>query len=102
MYFNTDMGIQMVIKRKPTEKQKFCVCCSHYCHNTHICRQSDSVDLEQFKTHYDCFKKVSVQLLPTDTNWKGRKLDKSLFILELWKITVRLHAPTTAFSSYLV
>ena len=62
--------------------------------------QSNSFKLEQFITHYDCFKKISVQFLSTVTNWKGRRLDKSLFILELGKITV--HPPTTAFSSYLV
>ena len=62
--------------------------------------QSNSFKLEQFTTHYDCFKKISVQFLSTVTNWKGRRLDKSLFILELGKITV--HPPTTAFSSYLV
>ena len=83
------------INRKPTEKQKFCFWCSHYWQYTHICLQSDSVDLEQFTTHYDCFKKVSVQFLPTDTNWKGGTLDKSLFILVLGKITVQFHPPTT-------
>ena len=58
--------------------------------------------LEQVTTHYDCFKKVSVQFLPTDTNWKSGTLDKSLFILELGQITVQFHPPTTAFSFYLV
>ena len=47
-------------------------------------------------------KKVSVQFLPTDTNWKGGTLDKSLFILELGKIAVQFHPPTTEFFSYLV
>ena len=58
--------------------------------------------LEQVTTHYDCFKMVSVQFLPTDTNWKSGTLDKSLFILELGQITVQFHPPTTAFSFYLV
>ena len=64
--------------------------------------QSDSFWLEQSKTHYDCFKKVSVQFLSTVTNWKGGTLDKSLFILELGKIAVQFHPPTTEFFSYLV
>ena len=69
---------------------------------THICLQSDSVDLEQVTTHYDCFKKVSVHFLPIDTKWKDGTLDKNLFILELGQITVHSHPPTTAFSSYLL
>ena len=64
--------------------------------------QSDSFELEQFTTHYECFKKVSVQFLSTVTNWKGGTLDKSFFILELGKITVQVHPPTTAFPYYLV
>ena len=49
---------------------------------------------------FHCFKKVSVQLLPTDTNWKGGTFGKSLFILELWQIT-RVSLTYSAFSSYL-
>ena len=58
--------------------------------------------LEQVTTDYDCFKKVSVQFLPTDANWKGGTLDKRLFILVLGQITVQFHPPTATFSSYLV
>ena len=39
--------------------------------------QRDSVDLELDTTHYDCFEKVSIQTLPTDTNWKAGTLGKS-------------------------
>ena len=67
-----------------------------------MCLQSDSVDLEQVTAHYDCFKTVSIQFLPTDTNWKGGKLDKSLFVLELGHITVQFHLPTATFCFYLV
>ena len=52
-------------------------------------------------THYDCFEKVSVQFLSTDTNWKGGTLDKSLSILALAQITVQFHPPVTEFFSYL-
>ena len=62
--------------------------------------QSDSFELEQFTTH-DCFKKVSVQFFSTVTNWKGGTLDKSLFILELGKITVQVHPPTYNCISFL-
>ena len=47
-------------------------------------------------------KKVFVQFLPIDTNWKGGTLDKDLFILDLGQITVQFHPPTADFSSYLV
>ena len=90
------------VKRKPTEKQKCCFCCSHYWPHTYICLQSDSVYLEQVTTLYDCFQKVTVQFFPTDTKWKGGTLDKSFFILELGQITVQFDPPTAAFSSYLV
>ena len=39
-------------------------------------------------THCDFLEKVSVQFLPTDTNWIGWALDKTLFILDLGQITV--------------
>ena len=47
-------------------------------------------------------RKVSVQFWPTDTNWKGGALDKSLFILDLGQITVQFHPPTVASYSNLV
>ena len=52
-------------------------------------------------THYDCFEKVSVQFLSTDTKGKGGPLDKSLFILDLGHIEVQVHSSTAA-CSYLV
>ena len=54
-----------------------CFCCSSCWPYTHICLQSYLVNLEQVTNHYDCLEEVSVPFLPTDTNWKGRKLDKS-------------------------
>ena len=53
--------------------------------------------LEQVTTHCDGFEKVSVQFLPTDTNWKGGTLDNSLFILDLGQITAQFYPPTPAF-----
>ena len=65
-----------------------CFCCSSCWPYTHICLQSYLVNLEQVTNHYDCLEEVSVPFLPTDTNWKGRKLDKSLTILGSGQITV--------------
>ena len=65
--FDTNMGIQ-----KANRKTEILFLLSILL--THIWLQSDSVDLEQATTHYDCFKKVSVQFLTTDTNWKGGTL----------------------------
>ena len=94
---DTDIGLQMMY-----QEQEFCFCYWDYWYYTHICLQSNSADLEQVTTHYDCFKKVSVQFLLTDTHWKGGTLDKSLLISELGQVTVKLHSPTAAFSFYLV
>ena len=56
----------------------------------------------QVRTHCDCLERISIQFLPTDTNWKGGKLDKNLFILDLGQITIQFHPLTAAFYSYLV
>ena len=51
---------------KAIRKQKFCFAV-HIADLIPICLQSDFIDLEQVMTHYDCYKKVSVQFFPTDT-----------------------------------
>ena len=67
-----------------------------------ICLWSDLVNLEQVRNHCDCLEKVSVQFLPTDTNWKGETLNKNLFILDLGQISVQFQPTTAEFYFYLV
>ena len=47
---------------------------------------------------FDCLGKVTVQFLPTDTNWKNETLDKNLFILDPEQMIAQFHPPTGAFS----
>ena len=60
-----------------------CFCCLRCRACIYASLQSNSVDLEQVTTYFNCFAQAFVfSILQTDENRKGETLEKTLFILD--------------------